>query len=306
MEMDQYKTEKQSSDYLVRMSAAEGTVLAFAATTKDLTEIARKSHGTSPVATAALGRLMTAGTMMGALLKDEKDLLTLSVRGDGPLAGITVTADNTGKVKGFVSNPSVWIPPKENGKLDVGGAVGNGTLTVTRDQAYGQPYSSQVALSTGEIGEDLAAYFVLSEQVPSSVGLGVLVDTDHSVRCAGGFLIQLMPGHSEETIDRLEQNISAFLGVTSFLNDGGSPEEMLENLLSGLSPVQEETMPLFFFCNCDRDRVRKVLLSLGKKDLDSLIESGEDTELKCHFCGRKYVFTPEELKELGAEPDKIS
>lgn len=296
------KNEKQhpapGRDYLVRMSAAESTVIAFAAATKELSEEARIAHDTTPVATAALGRLLTAGAMMGALLKDDQDLLTLSIRGDGPLAGITVTADPSGRVKGFVSNPSVDIPPKANGKLDVGGAVGNGTLTVTRDQAYGQPYSSQVALTTGEIGDDLAAYFALSEQIPSTVGLGVLVDTDLTVRCAGGFLIQLMPGHSEETIDILEKNLSGFPGVTAFLNQGGTPEEMLSLLLEGLSPTPEQTMPLQFYCNCDRDRVQRVLLSLNRKDLDSLIEAGEDTELKCHFCGRRYLFTPQELRAL--------
>lgn len=287
------------NDYLVRATAADGTILAFAAVTKKLAETARKNHGTSPVATAALGRLLTAGAMMGALLKDEDDLLTLSIRGDGPLSGITVTADASGNVKGFVGNPEVWIPPKANGKLDVGGAVGRGTLTVTRDQAFGQPYSSQVDLTSGEIGDDLAAYFVLSEQIPSSVGLGVLVDTDHSVLNAGGFLLQLMPGCEEETITALESNLKQIPSVTGALARGAAPEDLLSTLLSGLAPKFETTMPLAFSCNCSRERVSKVLTALGKEELASLLEENEPVELKCHFCGKRYAFSPEELSALA-------
>lgn len=287
-------------DYLVRMMAAEGTVRGFAATTRELSEEARRIHGTSPVATAALGRLLTAGAMMGVQLKDEKDLLTLSIRGDGPLGGVTVTADMHGRVKGFVNNPEVWIPPKYAGKLDVGGAVGAGTLTVTRDQAYGQPYSSQVALQTGEIGDDLAAYFVLSEQLPSSVGLGVLVDNDGEdgfcVKKAGGFLIQVMPGCSEETITTLEENLKKVPSVTAALSEGKTPEDLLNILLGGLSPAQEGTEELSYFCKCSRERVSRVLISLGQKELRSLLEEGQPVELCCHFCGKKYEFSIDEIR----------
>lgn len=285
------------NDYLIRATAADGTVLAFAAITKNLVEEARARHQTSPVATAALGRLLTAGTMLGALLKDADDLLTLSIRGDGPLGGITVTADDQGTVKGFVHNPDVWIPLKPNGKLDVGGAVGAGTLTVTRDQAYGQPYSSQVELTSGEIGDDLAAYFVRSEQIPSSVGLGVLVEKN-TVRTAGGFLIQLMPGCAEETITAIEENLKNIPSVTGALDSGSTPEDLLQTLLTGLSVKFETKTPLSFACNCDRARVSKVLLTLGKKELSSLIAENEPVELKCQFCGEKYLFSVEELREL--------
>ena len=292
------------SDYLVRMMAADGTVRAFAATTKDLAEEARRIHNTSPVATAALGRLLTAGAMMGVQLKDEKDLLTLAIRGDGPLGGVTVTADMHGRVKGFVNHPDVWIAPKYAGKLDVGKAVGAGTLTVTRDQAYGQPYSSQVNLQTGEIGDDLAAYFVLSEQLPSSVGLGVLVDKDDAdgfyVKRAGGFLIQVMPGCTDETITALEKNLTQIPSVTAALDEGKSPEDLLEILLSGLSPQTEGQDDLSYYCNCSRDRVSRVLLSLGRKELDAMIAEGKPVELCCHFCDKKYEFTVDEIQGLLA------
>ncbi len=290
------------SDYLVRMMAAEGTVRAFAATTKDLAEEARRIHNTSPVATAALGRLLTAGTMMGVQLKDEADLLTLAIRGDGPLGGVTVTADMHGRVKGFVSHPDVWIAPKYAGKLDVGKAVGAGTLTVTRDQAYGQPYSSQVNLQTGEIGDDLAAYFVLSEQLPSSVGLGVLVDKDDGdgffVKRAGGFLIQVMPGCTEETISALEKNLTKIPSVTAALDEGKTPEDLLAILLDGLSPRAEGQDRLSYYCNCSRERVSRVLLSLGRKELDTMIEEQKPVELCCQFCGKKYAFSVEEIRGL--------
>lgn len=292
--------ERKVSDYLVRMMAAEGTVRAFAATTRELVEEARRVHAASPVATAALGRLLTAGAMMGVQLKDEKDLLTIAVRGDGPLGGVTVTADMHGRVKGFVGCPDVWIPPKYAGKLDVGKAVGRGTLTVTRDQAYGQPYSSQVELTTGEIGDDLAAYFVLSEQLPSSVGLGVLVDKDDTegffVKRAGGFLIQVMPGCSEETITALEENLKRIPSVTGALEEGKSPENLLEELLFGLSPKMEGRDSLSFYCSCSRERVSKVMISLGRKELTELLEDKKPVELCCQFCGKKYEFSPEEIE----------
>ena len=290
------------NDYLVRMMAAEGTVRAFAATTKELAEHSRKIHNTSPVATAALGRLLTAGAMMGVQLKDEKDLLTLAIRGDGPLGGVTVTADMHGRVKGFVHHPDVWIAPKYAGKLDVGKAVGAGTLTVTRDQAYGQPYSSQVDLQTGEIGDDLAAYFVLSEQLPSSVGLGVLVDKDAGdgfyVKRSGGFLIQVMPGCTEETISALEENLTRVPSVTAALDEGKTPEDLLAILLQGLSPQAEGREDLSYYCNCSRERVSRVLLSLGRKELDAMIDEQKPVEICCHFCGKKYEFSVEEIQEL--------
>ncbi len=287
-------------DMIVRATAAGGMIRAFAACTKNLVQEAKDRHGTSPVATAALGRLLTAGAMMGVTLKGDDDLLTLMVRGDGPLSGITVTADAQGRVKGYVNEPQVWIPLKYKGKLDVGGAVGHGTLTVVRDQAFGDPYSSQTELVSGEIAEDLTYYFATSEQVPSSVGLGVLVDTDQNVRQAGGFLIQLMPGFDDETIDRLEAALKGISSVTDMLEEGLSPEGILERILGGMDLEITDRIPTEFYCNCSRERTSRVLLSLGSKELKELIDEGKPIDLECHFCGKKYTFTVEEMEQMLA------
>ena len=285
-------------DYIIRATAAEDSVRAFAAVTKELTEKARQTHKTSPVVTAALGRLLTAGAMMGVMLKGEKDLLTLTIRGDGPVQGLTVTADAEGRVKGFPYQNEVWIPRKPNGKLDVGGAVGQGTLTVVRDQGMKDPYSSQVQLQTGEIADDLTYYYVTSEQVPSSVGLGVLVDRDMTVRQAGGFILQLMPGAPDEVISRLEANLRSVSSVTEMLEEGLMPEQILERLLSGMDPEILEKRPAEFWCGCSRQRVEKVLISLGRQELETMIREGRPADLHCHFCNKDYSFSTEELKEL--------
>ena len=295
-DLEAYKMSK--TDYLVRATASDGMIRAFAAVTKDTVQEAADRHHTSPVVTAALGRLLTAGAMMGQMLKGEKDLITLTVKGDGPMGGMTVTADNTGRVKGFPNEPSVWIPPKYKGKLDVGGAVGHGILTVVRDQASGEPYSSQVELVSGEIGEDLTYYFAVSEQVPSSVGLGVLVGTDQRVLQAGGFLIQLMPGCPDETVDALEKKLSGVRSVTAMLEEGLSPVGILDELLGGMEPVVTDRVPVSFFCSCSKEHVAKVLLSLGSKELRGIIADGEPVTLPCHFCGSSYTYTIDEVKEL--------
>ncbi|MGN0363645.1 MAG: Hsp33 family molecular chaperone HslO [Bilifractor sp.] len=287
-------------DYIVRATACNGEIRAFAATTRNLVEQARQIHQTSPVCTAALGRLLTAGAMMGIMLKGEDDLMTMTIRGDGPMQGLTVTADAKGRVKGFVYNPNVWNAPKYKGKLDVGNAVGRGTLTVVRDQAFGEPYSSQVELLSGEIAEDLTNYFATSEQVPSSVGLGVLVNTDQSVKQAGGFLIQLMPGCSEETVNKLEASLKQVHSVTKLLEEGLSPEEILQRILGDMELELLDTVPTEFYCNCSRERVMKVLLSIGAKELQEMIDEGKPVELACHYCGKKYAFDTEELKILLA------
>lgn len=287
-------------DYIVRGTAAEGYIRAFAASTRDLTEEARGIHKTSPVVTAAMGRLLTAGCMMGIMLKGEGDLLTLTIRGDGPMQGITVTADSKGRVKCFPYQSEVWIDPRPDGKLNVGGAVGRGTLTVVRDQGLKEPYSSQVELVSGEIGEDLTNYFAVSEQVPSSVGLGVLVDRDQSVKEAGGFIVQLMPGVSDEVLTALENNLKEVHSVTQLLENGLTPEQILEKILRGLQPEILETMPAEYHCNCSRERVGKVLLSIGAKELQSLIDEGKPAELNCNFCGKSYTFSVEEMKEILA------
>lgn len=285
------------TDYIVRATAAEGQIRAFAAVTKDMVEEARKRHGTSPVATAALGRLLTAGAMMGSMMKNDTDMLTLQIRGDGPLGGITVTADSHANVKGYVLNPDVMLPPK-NGKLDVGGAVGIGLLTVIKDMGLKEPYSGQTILVTSEIAEDLTYYFANSEQVPSSVGLGVLMDKDNTVKCAGGFIIQLMPFAENKTIDKLEENLKKVTSVTKLLDAGYTPQQLLEELLGNMGLEITDTMPTKFYCNCSKKRVEQAVVSIGKKDIEEMIQEGKDIEVKCHFCNTAYQYTIDELKEI--------
>ncbi|MBD5444780.1 MAG: Hsp33 family molecular chaperone HslO [Lachnospiraceae bacterium] len=286
------------SDYLIRATAADAQIRAFALTSRDLVETARSRHNLSPVVTAALGRLMTGAVMMGGMLKGEKDMLTLQVNGDGPVGGLTVTADSKGNVKGYANAPQAMMPPNANGKLDVGGVIGNGYLTVIKDMGMKEPYSSQVALQSGEIGDDLTYYFAASEQVPSCVALGVLMEKNNTVKQAGGFIIQLMPFAQEEVIKKLEEKISTIASVTSMLDEGNTPEQILELVLGDMGLEITEKMPVQFKCNCTKERVEKVLLSLGKKELKEMIAEGEEVKLHCHFCNKDYGFTVEELKAL--------
>lgn len=285
-------------DYIVRATAKGAQLRAFAATTQNLVEYARNAHGTSPVATAALGRLLTAGAMMGTMLKGEDDLLTLQIKGDGPMHGVTVTADAKARVKGYVDVPDVMLPPNARGKLDVGGAVGNGMLTVIRDLGLKEPYVGQTVLQTGEIAEDLTYYFATSEQIPSTVGLGVLMEKNNTVRQAGGFIIQLMPFAEEETIEQLEKNLAKVSSVTSVLDQGKTPEEMLAILLEGMDLEITDRIPTEFYCNCDKKRIEKAIISIGEKDIREMIEEGKEIEVKCHFCNSAYTFSVEELKAL--------
>ena len=285
-------------DYIVRAIAADSQIRAFAAVTTETVETARQDHNTSPVATAALGRLLTAGTMMGVMMKGDKDILTLQVKGDGPIQGITVTADSKGRVKGYVGNPEVIIPANAKGKLDVSGAVGNGFLQVIKDMGLKEPYVGQTILQTSEIAEDLTYYFATSEQVPSSVGLGVLMNKDNTVHCAGGFIVQVMPFISDEVLDKLEENIKNLSSVTTMLDAGKTPEGMLEVLLSGMDLEITDTLPVEFACNCSKDRVRKALISIGREELQSMIDDGETIEVNCHFCNKNYNFTVDELKQM--------
>ncbi len=286
------------SDYIIRAMAAGGQIRAFAATTKDLVEHARQIHNTSPVATAGLGRMLTAASMMGATLKNSSDVLTLIAKGDGPLGGITVTADSASNVKGYVNNPSFVNPPNFFGKFDVGGAIGNGTLTVIKDIGLKEPYSGQVSLITGEIAEDLTYYFATSEQVPTSVALGVLMNKNNTVRQAGGFIIQLMPFASDEVIDALEAKIKGITSITNLLDSGMSPEDILNQVLGDMDLEITDTIPTAYNCNCSRERVTKAIISIGKKEITDMINEGKDIEVNCHFCNKNYVFTPEDLKEL--------
>lgn len=286
------------SDYIVRATAADNQIRAFAATTKELAEAARKAHNTSPVATAALGRLLSAGAMMGVMMKGEKDILTLQVRGDGPIGGITVTADSQGNVKGYVNNPGVMLPPNALGKLDVGGAVGQGMLNVIKDMGLKEPYVGQVDLQTGELGDDLTYYFASSEQVPSAVGLGVLMEHNNTVKQAGGFIIQLMPFTDEAVIEALENKLANVQSVTSMLDKGMGPEEILNELLGEFGLEITDKVPTQFYCNCDKKRIEKVLISIGEKELKSMIADGKPIEVNCHFCNTNYTFSVEELKAL--------
>ena len=287
----------QKTDYIVRATAAGGQIRAFAATTRGLVEEARGRHGTSPVATAALGRLLTAGVMMGSMMKNDTDVLTLQISGDGALGGITVTADSQGNVKGYVQDPDVMLPPK-NGKLDVGGAVGIGLLTVIKDMGLKEPYSGQTILVTSEIAEDLTYYFANSEQVPSSVGLGVLMEKDNTVKCAGGFIVQLMPFAEERVISRLEENVGKITSVTKLLEEGYTPQRLLEELTEGLDLEITDTMPARFYCNCSKERVERAVASIGEKDIREMIGEGKDIEVKCHFCNTAYTYSVEELKSI--------
>jgi len=283
---------------IVRATAANAQIRAFAATTRDLVEVARKSHDTSPVATAALGRLLTGGAMMGVMMKGDKDVLTLQIKCSGPIGGLTVTADSRGNVKGYVNQPQVILPANAQGKLDVGGALGLGVLSVIKDLGLKEPYAGQTELKTGEIGDDLTYYFASSEQVPSAVGLGVLMEKDNTVRQAGGFIIQLMPFAEEEVIAQLEKKLAEVTSVTELLDQGYTPEMLLEKLLGNMGLEINEKIETGFSCNCDKVRVGKVLISLGEKELQSMIDEGQDIELNCHFCNTNYKFTVEELKEL--------
>lgn len=286
------------SDYIVRAMAANQQIRAFAATTKDLVEHARSIHNTSPVATAALGRLLTAGSMMGATLKGEKDLLTLQIKGDGPLSGLTVTADSSSNVKGYVNNPTFVNPPNFMGKFDVGGAIGYGTLRVIKDMGLKEPYVGETDLITGEIAEDLTYYFAKSEQIPTSVGLGVLMNKENTVRQAGGFIIQLMPFADDAIIDELEKRINEISSVTSMLEEGLSPEGILKKILEPFGVEFTDTISTAYKCNCSRERVTKALISVGRKELESMIEEGNDVNLNCHFCNTDYTFSIDDIKAL--------
>lgn len=286
------------TDYMVRATAANAQIRAFACTTRETVESARQAHNTSPVVTAALGRLLSAGVMMGSMLKGEEDILTLQVKGDGPVRGMMVTADSRGQVKGYANVPDVILPANAMGKLDVAGAVGNGILSIIKDMGLKEPYVGQTQLQTSEIAEDLTYYFATSEQVPSSVGLGVLMEKSNTVRQAGGFILQLMPFAEEKVIGRLEQNLEKVSSVTSLLDAGSTPEQMLAVLLEGMDPEITDKIPVCFSCRCDKHRVEKALVSIGKKELQDMIDEGREIEINCHFCNRNYSFTIEELSDL--------
>lgn len=293
--------ERIMSDYIIRATAAEGQIRAFAAATRDMVETAKNAHNTSPVATAALGRLLTAGAMMGVMMKGERDLLTIRMEGDGPIGGLLVTADSMGNVKGYAFNPDVMLPPNEKGKLDVGGALGVGVLSVIKDIGLKEPYVGQTILVSGEIAEDLTYYYATSEQVPSSVALGVLMNRDNTVRQAGGFIIQLLPGAADEMIDKLEARLGEMTSITALLDAGKAPEDILSDLLGDFGLEILDKIPTGFHCDCEKSRVAKAIISIGKKEISDMIEEGKPIEVSCHFCNKIYTFTVDELKEMLAK-----
>ncbi|MCI8419622.1 MAG: Hsp33 family molecular chaperone HslO [Oscillospiraceae bacterium] len=289
-------------DQLVRAITKDGFVKAAAVTTRELTERARNIHKTLPVGTAALGRTLAAASMMGNALKAEGASLTLQIKGGGPLGTVLAVSDTEGNVRGYVQNPHVDLPLRADGKLDVGAAVGtDGALTVIKDLDMKEPYIGSVQLLGGEIAEDLAAYFVESEQIPTACALGVLVDRDQSVRAAGGYIIQLLPGADEDTIARVEGGVLAAGPVTALLERNPSPEALLRAVLSDFEVELLETVPVSYKCYCTRDRVERALISMGVDELQSLLEEQGGCELTCQFCDRVYRFSREDLEALLAE-----
>ena len=288
-------------DYIVRAMTADGFVKAMAIASTNLVERARNIHKTTPTATAALGRVLTAASMMGNLQKVENGALTLQVKGNGPLGTILATSDAVGNVRGYVRNPSISLLEKYAGKLDVGAAVGtDGMLTVIRDLQMKEPYIGSVALVSGEIADDVTAYFAQSEQTPTACALGVLVDTDQSVKVAGGYLIQLLPGAPEDIISKLEQGIAKAGAVTPMLSDGLTPEDILRRVMTDFELDFLETTEVSYKCYCSRERVTSTLIAVGKKDLQEMINEGKPISIECQFCDTKYQFTPDDLKALLA------
>ena len=276
-------------DYIVRAVAADKQIRAFAITSREMVETARQHHNTSPVATAALGRLLTGGAMMGVMMKGEKDMLTLMMKGDGPINGVTVTADSKGNVKGYVGNPNVLIPANY---------AGYGTLTVIKDMGLKEPYVSQVPLGTSEVAEDLTYYFASSEQVPSAVGLGVLMSKDNTVKQAGGFIVQLMPFADEEVINKLEERVNNISSVTEMLEKGMTPEDILKEVMGDMDVEFTDKIETGFVCNCGKEKIAKALAGISKKDMDEIINDGKEIEVKCDFCNTTYKFSVEELQTL--------
>ncbi len=284
-------------DELLTGMAAGNEVRFFAAYTKGLVEEARKIHNTSPIATAALGRTLTAGAMMGAMCKNDSDVLTLQLTGDGPMKGVTVTANAAAEVKGLVQVPDVILPPNAAGHLNVGGAIGNGTLSVIKDIGLKDPYVGQTELVSGEVAEDLTYYFAASEQIPTSVGLGVLMNKGNFVEHAGGFIIQLLPFAKEGTIRWLEEVLAGVHSVTEYFADGYSIEDLVHVLLGNDAVIERRMVPKYK-CDCSRERVERALISLGRKELDEMIQDGKPVTLHCDFCNRDYTFSVDELKNL--------
>lgn len=286
-------------DYLIRGIDRQGRIRIFVASTTHMVEKARSIHNTSPTATAALGRTLTAGVMMGSMMKNEGDVLTLKIAGDGPGGTIYVVAKNDGRIKGYIGNPSADVPSRKDGKLDVGSLVGrNGTITTIMDLGLKDPYVGQSKIVSGEIAEDLANFYAYSEQQPSAVSLGVLVDRDISVKAAGGYIIQLLPGVTDEDIDKIEKILSKIEPVSTMIDEGLSPEDIMNKVLGEFHMETLDRMDLSYQCDCSREKIEKVIMSLGKKEIQDIIEEDGQAEVVCHFCNSKYQFNKEELSKF--------
>ena len=285
---------------LYRAISADGSAFAAVLDAKDIVSEIEKLHKTSAVVTAGLGRLTIAASLMGYMLKGEEDSLTLRLDGGGPAGQLVAVADSRGNVKSYVTNPVVEIPLNSKGKLDVSGAVGkDGTLSVVKDLGLREPYVGVIPLVSGEIAEDVADYYAVSEQIPTVCALGVLVNPDLSVKSAGGFLVQLLPFADEKCIDIIEKNVSSMRPVSALLDEGVTPKEIADMLLNGLEPNELDTASPVYKCDCSRERTEKVLISIGQKELRDIADEGKDTEVKCHFCGKNYVFSPQEIARLA-------
>lgn len=286
-------------DYLVRAIDVDGKIRIFACDSTNMVEESRKVHNTSKTATAALGRTLTAAALMSENLKNEKDTLTINIRGDGDIGQIVVTTKSNGVVKGYVNNPYADAEIRlSDGKLDVGKIVGKGTLTVVSDQGLKEPYIGKVQLVSGEIAEDLASYFYQSDQVPSVVSLGVLIDVDYTVKRAGGYILQLMPGADEECISKIEENISNLKSVTTMLDEGMTPEDIINAVMKGFDLKFLDKKDISYNCDCSREKVEDSLISIGKEQLLNIIEEDGQAEVVCHFCNKKYNFSEDDLKNL--------
>lgn len=285
-------------DYVLRATAGDGQVRAFVATTRNMVERARDLHKTSKVATAALGRTLTATSMMGLMMKNDGDKITVIIKGGGPIGSILATANSKGIVKGYVDNPNVVVEDYENGKLNVAAAVGSeGTVRVTKDLGLREPYNGSYPMVSGEIAQDLTYYFAVSEQTPSVVALGVLTK-EEEVEYAGGFIVQLMPDATEETISKLESNVANLDSITNMLKEGKTPEDILNIVLDGLNPQILDKCNVGFECECSKERVEGVLISIGQHQLAEIIEEDKKAEIGCQFCNSKYMFDEDELKAI--------
>lgn len=288
------------ADILTKAITKDGFFKISAVVSTESAEQARRFHNTSPVATAALGRLLSAGLLMGSELKEENARLTIQMKGDGPLKNVLVAANSKGEVKGYAENPIVDIPLKANGKLDVGGAIGKGTLCIIKDLCMKEPYIGQVAIQTGEIGDDLAYYFMQSEQVPSVVALGVLVDRDYSVKCSGGFIIQVMPECDDKSLTMLENSISGLMSVTDMLVQGMNGEDIIKYAMLGFDVDILENREVGYVCDCSRDRMERAIISLGKQEIDDIIREQGEAEIVCSFCNTAYKFDADQLENMKA------